>query len=380
MKSEILQAIKQICDEKKISLDLVIGTIEMALSAAYRKDFGKKNQNIKVEFDSETAQAKVYDVKTVVESPEEVEEETEKEGEAEEKHKFNPKLEITLEEAQKIKAEVKIGDIIKTRLEVPATYGRMAAQTAKQVIIQKLREAERETLYMIYEKKRGEVVTGTVQRREGRMVLVDLGDLTAFLPPVEQIEGERYEPGARFKVIITEVNRVPKGPEVIVSRSHPEIVRKLFKIEVPEVESGSVEIKIVAREAGSRSKIAALARQKNIDPIGACVGQRGTRVQTVINELGGEKIDIIEYDEDPAKFVTQALGPAKISKVEINEKKKEALVFAKEDQLSLAIGKKGQNVRLAAKLTGWKINIKEMPEKQGKTKKEKTKEEEKSKK
>lgn len=379
MAKEILEAIKAICNEKNISTDSVVETIEAALAAAYRKDFGEKNQNIKVDYDLDTGQYKVYDLKTVVEKgPEEEEEEEElepgkkeekkqkgkteekkedQEAEEEKEKRFNPKTDITLEEAKEIKKGVKIGDEIKTELEVPESFGRMAAQTAKQVIIQKLREAERDSLYEEYKEKENEIEIGVIQRKEGPLVLVDLGHITAIMPPEEQIRGERYNPGEKIKVFVVSVERTSKGPEVIVSRSRPEIVEKLFNLEIPEVASGVIEIKGVAREAGSRSKVAVESKDESIDPIGSCVGQRGSRIQTIINELGGEKIDIIEYNEDPEKFITNSLSPAKISSIEINEEEKSAMVNVKEDQLSLAIGKAGQNVRLAAKLTGWKINI-----------------------
>jgi len=387
--NEIMQAAKQICEEKNISFESVIETIEAALAVAYRKDFGEKNQNVKVEFDINAANAKVFDVKTVVsdekaEMTEKLKEEKrEKEDEAavaEEKEKkeekkqnkeddklgdeegerierFNPKTEITLSEAKKIKKGAKLEDIIKTELLPPAAYGRMAAQTAKQVIVQRLREAERETIYKEFKEREGDVINGTIQRIEGKMVLVDLGPATALLPPSEQTPRERYVSGQRYKFFVVTVNTTPKGPEIILSRSHVEMVKKLFYLEVPEVGNGSVEIKSIAREAGSRIKIAVATNQKNIDPVGSCVGQRGSRVQTIISEIGGEKIDIVEWDEDPIKFITNALSPAKVLNVKINEEEKIALVEVKEDQLSLAIGKAGQNVRLSAKLTGWRIDI-----------------------
>ena len=373
--SELSQAIKQICEEKNIPYDSVIKTIEAALAVAFRKDFGEKNQNIKVEFNTETGGSKVFDIKKVVtdeivkealekrerkERGEEVEKKEEKgkeEKDENEEIKYDPKRHLSLSEAQKIKKGAKIGEEIKTELFPPAAYGRMAAQTAKQVIIQRLREAERETLFKEYKGKEGEILAGIIQRVEGRMVLVDLGHTTALLPPPEQINGERYNPGARIKIYLVSVNETSKGPEIIVSRAHPEMVRRLFTLEVPEISSGSVEIKSIAREAGSRTKIAVASNQKNIDPVGSCVGQRGTRVQTIISELGGEKIDIVEYSEDSVKFITNALSPAKILNIRINEEDKTAIAEAKEDQLSLAIGKAGQNVRLAAKLTGWRIDI-----------------------
>ena len=262
-----------------------------------------------------------------------------------------------LSEARKIKPDAEVGDIIVQELEVPAEYGRVAAQTAKQVIIQKLREIERETIFEEYKTKEHELVNGIIQRIEGKMVYVDLGKVLAVMPPEEQVPGEPYRPGSKYKFYIVSVERGSKGPEIVVSRSHPEVLAKMFALEVPEIAAGTVEIKAIAREAGSRSKIAVVANQDNIDPIGSCIGQRGTRVQTIINELGGEKIDIIEWSEDSAQFIANALSPAQVLAVEIDGKERKAVAIVKEDQLSLAIGKAGQNVRLAAKLTGWKIDI-----------------------
>ncbi|MFH1187780.1 MAG: transcription termination factor NusA [bacterium] len=369
----IMSAIKQICAEKNLSVESVLETIETALAAAYRKDFGNKLQNIKVKFYPETGASDVTDVKTVVEDmPEEEEEEplseeeisAEKkepadgeEGDEEEKRRFNPKTEIQLTEAKKIKKNAKIGDEIITKLEIPDTYGRMAAQTAKQVIIQKLREAERINLFDDFKSKEGTIMNGVIQRHEPHRVLIDMGKTAAVLPRDEQIMNERYNAGEHIKVLIRSVNLGAKGPEIIVSRSHPDMIRKFFTLEIPEVDSGVVEIKSIAREAGFRSKVAVSTEQDAIDPIGSCVGQRGTRIQTIINELGGEKIDIIAYDDDPAVFIANALSPAKVVSIETNEKEKSAVATVKEDQFSLAIGKEGQNVRLAAKLTGWKINI-----------------------
>ncbi len=383
MPSAIYSAIKQISEEKGISVESVIATIEAALAAAYRKDFGEKNQNIKVEFEPKTGGSRVFDVKTVMEKPEEEEgedmesedkeaeevkgEETNKDSEEEVSEedlepKFNPKLNITPEEAQEIKKDAKIGDEIKIELDIPEDYGRMAAQTAKQVITQKLREVERQTIFDEFKDKEGDIINGTVQRREGRVILVDLGRASAILIPEDQVPGERYTPGARFKFYIRSVDMGTKGPEILLSRTHPDIVKKLFTVEIPEIADGSIEIKAVAREAGSRTKIAVSSEDESIDPIGSCVGQRGTRVQTIISELGGEKIDIIEYEEDSEKFIINSLSPAKVSRLELNDKEKKALAVVKADQLSLAIGKGGQNVRLAAKLTGWKIDIAEEKE------------------
>lgn len=409
MSSPIVQAMKQICDEKNIPMNSVIETIEAALAVAYRKDFGEKNQNIKVEFNPETGSSKVFDVKTVVDvTPEQIAEEErlreerkkakmeatatppkepakqaeateevkEEKSETEEDKKpiFDPKTMIPLFEAVKNNPKAKVGDEIRTELFPPTAYGRMAAQTAKQVIIQRLREAEREIIFSKYKDKEGQAINGTVQRVEGRLVFVDLGDAAAIMPPAERIDAENYQPGMRLKFYLVSINQAPKGPEIIVSRSHPDMVRKLFEFEVPEVASGAVELKSVAREAGSRTKAAVISKEPNIDPVGSCVGQRGTRVQTVISELGGEKIDIVEYEDDPVKYIINALAPAKILSVKINEEEKTALAEAKEDQLSLAIGRGGQNVRLAAKLTGWKIDI----VKEGETLAERRKPEEKT--
>lgn len=274
--------------------------------------------------------------------------------------KFNPKLNLSLTEARALKSDAALGEVIKTELEVPGAFGRMAAQTAKQVIIQKLREAERDTLYNEFKGKEGELLQGTVQRLEGRLILIDLGHVTAILPPEEQIEKEKYNPGSRMKFYLKEVTMTTKGPQIIVSRTHPEILRKLFTFEIPEVQNGVVQIKAIAREAGSRSKVAVYTEDENIDPIGSCIGQRGTRIQTIINELSGEKIDIVQWSDNISELIVNALSPAKISGIEVNDAEKMAVVKVKADQLSLAIGRGGQNVRLAAKLSGWKINIQEV--------------------
>lgn len=393
--SEISSAIKHICEEKGLSYEAVLTTIESALAAAYRKDYGQKNQNIVVEFDPETAKSKVYDVKTVVEDmpEEEIGDDSdevemkgknknnktkkEKDGDSskiennkekddkdvedekivEEERKFNPKLELQISDARILKKSAKVGDEIRTKLEVPASYGRMAAQTAKQVIIQRLREAEREMIFNDFKDKEKEVVSGSVQRREGRFVLVDLGKSVGVLPQEEQISGEIYKPGDRIKVYVKEVSLKARGPEIILSRTADEILRKIFYLEIPEISNGLIELKSVAREAGFRSKVAVSTESDNVDPIGSCVGQRGSRIQTIISELGGEKVDIISYDEDPVKFISNALSPAKILSIELDEENKKARVKVSNDQLSLAIGKGGQNARLAAKLTGWKIDI-----------------------
>ncbi|MDD5396955.1 MAG: transcription termination factor NusA, partial [Candidatus Moranbacteria bacterium] len=283
-------------------------------------------------------------------------EEVDVEGE-EKLPRYNPERDILLAEAKKIKKGAKIGDVIEIELEPQHEYGRVAAQTAKQVIIQRIREAERDSMFQEYKGKEGEVVSGTVQRIEGRNTYIDLGKSVGVLFPQEQVQGEMLRLGQRVKVYLYKVESDPKGPGITLSRTHPDMVKKLFELEVPEIFAGTVEVKSIAREAGSRTKIAVFSDEEGIDPIGSCVGQKGTRVQAVIEELGGEKIDIIEWNEKPEKYIAAAISPAKVLKVEINAEKKEAKVTVPEDQLSLAIGKRGQNVRLAAKLTGWKIDV-----------------------
>jgi transcription termination/antitermination protein NusA len=364
---EIKQAIQVICEEKNISIDSVLESIEAALGAAYRKDFGDKNQNIKVKFDLDTGNIKVWDEKTIVEDKD-LEKEAEeyqkikdslKEGEEipEDFHRFNPKTELMLSDAKTIDKKIKIGDELKIKLEIPNDFGRIAAQTAKQVIIQRLREAERETILNEFKKKEGEVLNTIVQRREGPNVIVDLNKTMGLLPPEEQVRNDNYSTGSRLRVIILKVEDSNRGPRIIVSRAHPEVVNKIFTLEVPEISNGVVEIKAIARDPGSRTKIAVHSKEENIDPVGSCVGQKGSRVQTIINELGGEKIDIIQWNKDIATFIKNSLSPAKIMNIELNKKEESAIVQVEEDQLSLAIGRDGQNVKLAAKLTGWKIDI-----------------------
>jgi N utilization substance protein A len=367
-------AIAQICEEKGISKERVIETIEAALAAAYKKDYGKKGQNIKAIFDEKTGGAKFFLVKEVVDETirEFVEEKTEEEKEAakgetvpgaeaiegeERLPRYNPERDFTLEEARELKEDAEVGDVIELELETKNDYGRVAAQTAKQVIIQRIREAERDSMYDEYKDKEGEVISGVVQRVEGRNVFIDLGKSIGVLFPSEQVERESYRIGQRLKIYIAKVEAGSRGPGITLSRIHPMMVKKLFELEVPEIFAGTVEIKAIAREAGERTKIAVSSTEDGIDPIGSCVGQKGTRVQAVIDELGGEKIDIILWNDDVAKFIAAALSPAKVLRVNVREAKKEAEVLVPEDQLSLAIGKKGQNVRLAAKLTGWKIDI-----------------------
>jgi N utilization substance protein A len=372
-----VSAIAQIAEEKGISSQKVMETIEMAIAAAYKKDYGKKGQIIKAKLDPESGAVSFKLIKLVVDekmiySEEELEEMKEKfspgrsleerelssaelaEGK---KVRFNPERHILLEEAKKTDAKLKVGDEIEISLEEKEDYGRIAAQTAKQVILQRIREAEKESVFDEYKSKEGEIVSGVVQRIEGRNIFLDLGKTLGILPREEQTPGEFYRPGQRLKLFLLKVDETPKGPAIILSRAYPKLISKLFELEVPEVSAGQVQIMAIAREAGSRSKIAVSAEAEGIDPIGSMVGQRGTRVMAVINELAGEKVDIIEYSPDPEKYIANALLPAKAINIIILPKNKSQAIVP-EDQLSLAIGKDGQNVRLAAKLTGWKIDVK----------------------
>jgi transcription termination/antitermination protein NusA len=383
--TDFRSAILQIAEEKGIPKDKVIETISAALAAAYKKDYGKKGQVIRSEFDDITGDAKFFLVKEVVdettrifEEEKEKNEESEKEGDEKNKKRkevreereemelsedgvkllrYNSERDLTLEDAKKIKKDAKVGDIIEMELEQKKDYGRVAAQTAKQVILQRIREAERDAMYDEYKNREGEVVSGIVQRVEGNNVIVDLGRAAGVIFPSEQVDRESYRIGQRVKVYLIKVEAGSKGPGITLSRVHPDMIKKLFELEVPEIFSGTVEIKAIAREAGERTKIAVASTEEGVDPIGSCVGQKGTRVQAVIDELGGEKIDIILWSDDTSKFISAALSPSKVIRVDINEENKEAKVVVPEDQLSLAIGKRGQNVRLAAKLTGWKIDI-----------------------
>ncbi|OGZ99908.1 MAG: transcription termination factor NusA [Candidatus Sungbacteria bacterium RIFCSPHIGHO2_02_FULL_47_11] len=399
------QAIEQIADEKGIAKERVFETIELALAAAYKRDYGERGQIVRAKLEPETGKVEVKQIKivvdeTIIKSEEEIaaEEETrrlateqsvavvamrepsasprdqpveekadglsvgvstETEVSADEikKVRFNPEKHIMIEEARKIKSDVNLGDELEFPLEYHESFGRIAAQTAKQVIIQRIREAEREAVFDEFKEREGEVVSGLVQRVEGRNVFIDVGRTVGILPFEEQIPRERYRIGERLKVLITLVEKNPRGPGVFLSRSHPRLLKKLFEIEVPEVAAGTVEIKSMAREAGSRSKVAVVSHESGVDPVSSLVGQKGIRVSTVINELGGEKIDVIEWSEDPAEFVAHALSPAKVISVEVNARRREAYTTVPEDMLSLAIGRGGQNVRLAAKLTGWKIDV-----------------------
>ncbi len=356
----INSAISQIAEEKGIPKEKIIETIELALAAAYKKEYGKKNAIVRASFDFETGKLEFWQVKLVVD-----ESMLKKDGEVvfsemlepgEKKIRFNPERHIMLEEARKIKEGVLPGEEITFPLEIQTEFGRIAAQTAKQVILQKIHEAERELLFDEFKSKEGEVISGIIQRVEGRTIFVDLGKTIGVMLPSETVSSEKYSPGMRMKFYVLSVEATPKGPSILLSRSHPKFVSKLFAKEVPEIADGIVEIKSIARDPGTRSKIAVVSHDEAIDPIGACVGQKGTRVNIIMTELGGEKIDIIKWSDDPAEFISNALSPAKVVDVEIRQRR-EARVFVPHDQLSLAIGRQGQNVRLAARLTGWRIDV-----------------------
>ncbi len=382
-------AIGALAEEKGIDKEQVHSTVEAAIAAAYKKEYGKRGQNIRAEMDAISGEMKFFLVKEVVdettrefieesEEDEETDSDVKKddhktaeknvslekgaqegsdEDEEEKKQRYNEERDILIEEAKKRDKDIAIGDTIEETLPTETEFGRVAAQTAKQVIIQRIREVERDAMYKEYKEKEGEIVNGTVQRIEGRTVFVDLGKSVAVLFPREQVRGEHYSVGQRVKVYIESVELDTRGPGIKLSRTHAEMVRSLFEMEVPEIYSGVVELKAVAREAGSRSKIAVWTDDEDIDPVGSCVGQKGMRVNTVIDALGGEKIDIIEWNEKTEDFIAAALSPANVLSVEIDEETKHARVMVPDDQLSLAIGKHGQNVRLAVKLTGWNLDV-----------------------
>jgi len=339
MKSEFLLAITQLSAEKNLPKDVVLTAVEAALVSAYKKDNFGTNQNIAVKIDPNSGKVEVWAEKEVVRLVK------------------DRNTEIALREAKKIKEDVEVGETLMVE-STPSNAGRIAAQTAKQVILQRLHEAEHSAIFEEYADREGEVVSGVVQRFELGQVNIDLGRTEAILPPSEQVRTERYRVGQRLKVVLLQVARTSKGPRVIVSRSHPDLLRRLFELEVPEVYNGTVEIKGIAREAGYRSKIAVAAKQEGIDPVGCCVGLRGIRIQNIVSELNGEKIDVVMWNADLTGFIANALSPAHIMRVELNEEEQAATVIVPDKQLSLAIGKEGQNARLAAKLTGWRIDIK----------------------
>ncbi|WP_178411636.1 transcription termination factor NusA [Peptostreptococcaceae bacterium] len=340
MNQEFLNALNEIVETKGIDKEILIDTIEQALLTAYKKNFGQA-QNVEVEFDRDNGDIKVYSTREVVD----------------ESNYYDSFLEIELSEARKISPSYEIGDVIRNEV-TPSNFGRIAAQTAKQVVVQRLREAEREIVYNEFMERESEIVDGEITRATPSVVYVDLGKIEGVMPRSEKIDRETYKEGQRIKVYVVEVKKGSKGPQIIISRSNPGLVKRLFELEVPEIEQGIVQIKSIAREAGSRTKMAVKSLDEKIDPIGACVGPKGSRVKNIVDELGDEKIDIIKYSDDYAEFISASLSPSKVVKVEVDEEEKSALVVVPDYQLSLAIGKDGQNARLAAKLTGWKIDIK----------------------
>ena len=336
---ELILALEELEKEKGMNKDYLLDAIETALVTAYKRNFDSL-ENVKVVMDRQTGATHVYSVKEVVEEPE------------------NQETQVSLKEAQKINPDLKEGDTLETEI-VPRNFGRIAAQTAKQVIIQKLREAEREIVYNEFNERKGEIVSGIVQKADKNIVVMDLGKLEGVMPSKEQIPTETYKVNDKIKAYVLKVEKGQKGaPQVIVSRSHPDFVRKLLEFEIPEIYEGVIEIKSVSRDPGYRSKVAVYSPDPNIDPVGSCVGQKGVRIQNVINELNGEKIDVIEWNEDPPIYIAASLLPAQILAVDIKEEGKFAQVIVPDNQLSLAIGKSGQNARLAARLTDWKIDIK----------------------
>ncbi len=338
MSTELLAAFEQLARERGIAAEVLFEAVEAALISAYKRNFGTV-QNVRVAMDRETGEIHVYSRKDVVEAV------------------SDPKQEISLVEAKEIDVSYQVGDVVEREV-TPKDFGRIAAQTAKQVVVQRIREAERSLVYDEYSNRENDIVTGVVQRIEQRQVFIDLGKAEAVLLPTEQINGEPYRYGERIKTYIVEVKKLPKGPQIMLSRTHPGLLRRLFELEVPEIHDGIVEIKSVAREPGMRSKIAVYSADENVDPVGACVGHKGLRVQMIVNELRGEKIDVVRWSENPDEYIANALSPAKVIAVEIFEEEKSSRVIVPDYQLSLAIGREGQNARLAAKLTGWKIDIK----------------------
>ena len=338
MSTELLAAFEQLARERGIATDVLFEAVEAALISAYKRNFGSV-QNVRVAMDRETGDIHVFARKDVVEIA------------------TDTKQEISLSDAKAVDMGYQLGDVVEQEV-TPKDFGRIAAQTAKQVVVQRIREAERSLVYDEYSNRENDIVTGVVQRIEQRQVYVDLGKAEAVLPPTEQINGEPYRYGERIKTYIVEVKKLPKGPQIMLSRTHPGLLRRLFELEVPEIHDGIVEIKSVAREPGLRSKIAVHSADENVDPVGACVGHKGLRVQMIVNELRGEKIDVVRWSEFPDEYIANALSPAKVIAVEVFEDEKSSRVIVPDYQLSLAIGREGQNARLAAKLTGWKIDIK----------------------
>ena len=345
MKSDFLIALTQLAAERHLPREQVLGAIEVALASAFKKDNPASGQNISVTLNPNTGEVSVFALKTVVETVEDQDKE------------------VTVADAQSIKKGAVLGDEVAAAEPLPHNASRIAAQTAKQVVLQRLREAERDLLYQEFQQHEGDIVSGVIEQAEpGRTITLDLGRAQAVLPYEEQAPNERYRKGQRTKVYLISVRSTPKGPEILVSRSHKNMLKRLFEIEVPEVYNGVVEIKAIAREAGFRSKVAVSATQPGIDPVGSCIGIRGNRIQSIVNELQGEKIDIVSWDEEPKTFITNALSPSEPVHVELLEQEQTAIVVVPDRQLSLAIGKEGQNTRLAARLTGWRLDIKGMTE------------------
>ncbi|WP_083249218.1 transcription termination factor NusA [Bacillus solimangrovi] len=342
MSTELFDALTLLEKEKGISKEVILEALEAALISAYKRNYNQA-QNVRVDINPDTGTMRVYTRKEVCEDV------------------YDALLEISLEEAREINPQFEIGDIVEIEI-TPRDFGRIAAQTAKQVVTQRVREAERGIIYNEFIDREDDIMTGIVQRQDSRFIYVSLGKTEAILPQSEQMSNETYAPHDRLKVYITKVEKTSKGPQIVVSRTHPGLLKRLFEMEVPEIYDGTVELMSVSREAGDRSKIAVFAANEDIDPVGACVGQRGQRVQAIVNELKGEKIDIVRYSEDPVEYVANALSPSKVVKVIVNEADKATTVIVPDYQLSLAIGKRGQNARLAAKLTGWKIDIKSQSE------------------
>ncbi|CAK7043365.1 transcription termination/antitermination protein NusA [Tissierella sp. P1] len=338
MNGDFIDALREIEKEKGISKDVIFDALESALISSYKKNFNA-SQNVEVEMDRETGKVKVLALKEVVDIVE------------------NEYLEISLEDAKEIDDRFQTGDILKVEI-TPKDFGRIAAQTAKQVVIQRIRDAERDVIYDEFINRENEIITGLVQRISKNNVYIDLGKTEGILPPSEQMEGEEYNQGDRLKLLISEVKKTTKGPQIILSRSHPNLVKRLFELEVPEINDGIVEIYSISREAGSRTKISVFSKDSNVDPLGSCVGFKGSRVKVIVDELKGEKIDIVIWSKDIGEFIANSLSPSKVLNVITNEKEKSAVVVVPDYQLSLAIGKEGQNARLAAKLTNWKIDIK----------------------
>jgi transcription termination/antitermination protein NusA len=338
MSTELMDALLKLVEEKGIGKEVIIEAVEAALISAYKRNYNQA-QNVRVDFNPEIGSMRVFARKDVVDNV------------------FDPRLEISVPQAREINPNYQSGDIIEIEV-TPKEFGRIAAQTAKQVVTQRVREAERGVIYNEYIDREEDIMTGTVQRQDSKFIYVHLGKIEALLPLSEQMPSEHYKPHDRIKVFITKVEKTTKGPQIYVSRTHPGLLKRLFELEVPEIYDGTVEVKSVAREAGDRSKISVHSENQDLDPVGSCVGPKGQRVQAVVNELKGEKIDIVRWSNDPVEFVANALSPSQVLEVQVNEEEKATTVIVPDHQLSLAIGKKGQNARLAAKLTGWKIDIK----------------------